>query len=220
MRPYYQADGITLFHGDALDCAEEWLEADILITDPPYGISYKGKWQRSAGKVDIAGDATTNLRDEVLALWGDIRPGLVFGSWRARNIPANTQAVIIWDKTDGIGVGMGHLPCPWGSSHEEVYAIGRWRRDPNIDRVGSVIRTNLHVTGTATQIGHPTPKPVGLLERLIGSCMPGTIADPFAGSGSTLIAARNQGREAIGVEIEEKYCELIVARLAQTPLPY
>jgi site-specific DNA-methyltransferase (adenine-specific) len=62
--------------------------------------------------------------------------------------------------------------------------------------------------------GHPTPKPIPLMGNLIEKCPDGVIADPFAGSGATLIAARNLGRKTIGVELEEKYCEIIASRLA------
>lgn len=108
---------------------------------------------------------------------------------------------------------MGDLATAFGTSHEDIYLLGRWERTTK--RRGSVIVTDGSPSAETTRVGHPTPKPVGLMEVIIESAPAGVIADPFAGGGSTLVAARNQGRRAIGVELEERYCEIIANRLNQ-----
>lgn len=208
MKPYYQDDQVTLYHGDCLEVTE-WLVADVLVTDPPYGMSFQSD-HRADKFAKIAGDGTTEIRDQVLASWGS-KPAAVFGTWRAER-PNSVRQVLIWDKR-GAGPGMGDVSLAFGSSHEEVYLIGRWER--RSIRRGSVITTESSPSELTTRIGHPTPKPVGVMEILIAAAPDGTISDPFAGSGSTLVAARNLGRRAIGVELEERYCEIAARRLDQ-----
>lgn len=214
--PYYQGDQVTLYHGDCREITE-WLEADVMVTDPPYGMGYsgfggrRGEPRRSSGPLVIAGDKTTDIRDDVLSAWGG-KPALVFGRW-TEDRPSATRQVIVWDKSAN-GPGMGALDLPWGPSHEEIYVLGSgWTGK----RRGSVYAAKPYTSGDAERPDHPTPKPTGLLEALIRHTV-GAIADPFVGSGSTLIAAKNLGRRAIGVELDERYCEIAAKRLAQDVL--
>ena len=214
MTPYYDHAGIVIFHGDCREI-DAWLSADVLVTDPPYGMSFLSS--RTKGSARIANDHDTATRDAALALWG-ARPAVVFGTWKAPR-PADTTTVLVWDKSDGVGPGMGDLGAAFGTSHEEIYLLGAWPKQR--DRQGSVLRTACAMGnpfGLVAVTGHPTPKPLALMERLILAAPPGTIADPFMGSGSTLVAAKNLGRRAIGIEIEERYCEIAAKRLSQEVL--
>lgn len=218
MSLYYQDDYVQLFHGNCLTEHREWLDADVLVTDPPYGMAYsgfggrKGEPRRSTGKLSVAGDNDTSIRDAALEAWAD-RPAIAFGKWTVAR-PAKTRQLIIWDKSDN-GPGMGALDLPWGPSFEEAYVLGSGFTGK---REGSVYRVKPFTSGDADRPNHPTPKPTGLMERLIEKCPAGVIADPFAGSGSTLVAAKNLGRQVIGVELEERYCEIIAKRCAQDVL--
>lgn len=213
MAPYYSDDLVTLYHGDCREITA-WLEADVLVTDPPYGMGYESNRNRDKRNVKIGrpvvGDSTTADRDSVLAAWGS-RPALVFGKWTCVR-PAATRARLIWDKRVQ---GTGDLSIPWGPADEEIYVLGSGFSGK---RTGNVISAQMLMSNDAERPDHPTPKPVGLMEALIAKCPPGVIADPFAGSGSTLLAAKNQGRRAIGVEIDERYCEVAAKRLAQDTL--
>ena len=208
--PFYEQDGITLYLGDCTKVLP-WLEADVLVTDPPYGMRYeRHSRSRDRSVQEVTGDHDTSLRDAALALWGN-RPALVFGS--CRNNRPDCEQLLIWDK--GEEAAMGH-PV-FFSAHEEVYVRGTgWigPRRPNVIRVNGLARGG----ALRKTLGHSTPKPVSLMQTLVRHCPPGIIADPFAGSGATLVAARAEGRVAIGVEIEERHCEAIACRLAQGDL--
>lgn len=215
MSIYYQDESVTLYHGD---CREEtaWLEADVLVSDVPYGMSFRSGMRGHFGESEVAGDGDTSARDDALRLWGD-RPALVFGRWSIPR-PTNTRMVLTWEK--GNHVGMGALSLPWKPNTEEVYVLG----DGFTGHRGSSVLRHLAIAGTVgrAQDGtrhHPTQKPLDLMADLIAKTV-GTVADPFAGSGSTLVAAKQLGRKAIGVELEERYCEVIAKRLAQGVLDF
>lgn len=216
MSLYYEDEFVELHLGDCR-AVRGWTRADVLVTDPPYGMGFQSN-MRKGGKLDrIEGDRDTEVRDAVVDLWGDRKPALMFGRWSVP-APAGERQRLIWHKANT--PGMGDLSIPWGPAHEEIHLLGRgWDVAATGEkRIGSVITTNGARGGAAGDenvTGHPTPKPVSLMEALIARTPPGVIADPFAGSGATLIAARNLGRRAIGVELEERYCELIVRRLSQ-----
>lgn len=213
MTPYYDEDGITIYNADCLDVLPHLDPDDFaaLVTDPPYGIAYKSNQRRDTLADSIVGDEDTSLRDAVLGWWGD-RPAIVFGSWRVQR-PVDTRALLVWD-TKG-ALGMGALDLPWKPAHQEVYVLGRGFEG----RRGTDVLTYPPVQSMARNgRQHPHQKPVPLMVDLLGKCPPGTVIDPFMGSGSTLRAAKDLGRPAVGIEVDERYCEIAVQRLGQEVL--
>lgn len=221
IEPYYSDDLVTLYHDDCRE-VREWLAADILVTDPPYGIGWTQRQTPGAhGDMrhdGIANDADTGARDAALDLWGD-RPALVFGSLSAE-YPKGWLRMLVFQKPT-IATGITGRRLPWLNNWEPVFVLGRGWPDA-LPRHSAVVPTRRLTasgySGYATEAGHPHAKPLDVLEQLIAACPPGVIADPFSGSGSTLVAAKQLGRKAIGVEIEERYCEITAKRLAQDTL--
>jgi hypothetical protein len=178
------------------------------VTDPPYGQGFiGGAW----GGNKVANDEDTTTRDAALEAWGK-KPALVFGNWRCVR-PKNVIHRLIWNKEGrNAGILATRETVPWFPADEEIYILGKgWVGPPD----SNIYATTENRSSAAKLAGHPTPKPIRLMEQLIAKAPQGILADPFSGSGATLVAAKNLGRKVIGVELEEKYCELIAKRLSQ-----
>ena len=222
MKPYYSDDLVTLFHGDCRDITD-WLTADVLVMDPPYGRAWRQGRLKSARQADdshggILGDLDTEVRDHVLAAWGD-RPSLVFGDLMLAP-PAGTKQVLVYRKAPNAGT-RGAL----GGRRrdlEAIYMVGKW--PTGLGGLTSIVTTAAPSQGNPSspqgKFQHPHAKPIDVMAELIAMCMDGVIADPFAGSGSTLVAAKLVGRRAIGVELDAGHCRTVARRLAQDALPF
>lgn len=219
MNPYYQRDDVTLYLGD---CAEFEIAHDLLVTDPPYGQEFKsGKsdlWGGIKGDDDMAG--TLDRIQRVLKGLKRGRHVYIFGNrFDFTKLPLCGLTDLVWDK--GM-IGMGDLSEPWGPQHENItfatYELSKANRNKGYGnlsarlRKGSVIRSIR--PNSARVKHHPMEKPVDILRQLIesSSVMGEIVYDPFAGSGSTLIAAALEGRKGIGCEFEERYCEIAAKR--------
>ncbi len=213
-KPYYEDEAVTIYHGDCRAIMAEMPPVELMLTDPPYGIGYDSGW-RVAGvtpwKGQVANDGDVSARDFALSFHAGA--ALIFGSRKAP-LPPGCRQVLIWDK--GPALGMGALDIPWKPSYEEIYVIGKgWtgKRDE-----GAVLYCPPVQSMAKNGRVHPNEKPIPLLGRLLAKSPAGAVLDPFMGSGTTLRAAKDLGRKAIGIELEEKYCEIAAKRMAQEVL--
>ena len=228
MKPYYDRDGITIFNADCRDVLPTLDRVDCVITDPPYQsldanvlagtttrlVPRNGKrlsadddgWFSTLPPCEVRVVLQTCralLRETgALYVFADVKSGLeLFPGW--------TRNVIVWDKQT---IGMGYA---WRRMHEWIaYEPMKAHKLRDLS-LGDIIRC----AGVEDK-QHPTEKPVGVLKPLIlNSTDPGDlILDPFMGSGTTLRAAKDLGRRAIGIELEEKWCEVAAKRLSQEVL--
>lgn len=211
-RRTYEDELTTLYLGDART-ETNWLNADVLITDPPYG----RKWQQRDLANDthhgIIGDENTSTRDTILDLWGADRPAIVFGDLTLPP-PKGCKQVLIYAKPPDAGA-RGAVGG-WRRDAEAIYLIGQW--PTGIGGETSILRTQATSIGgpygNAGRYGHPHAKPGDIMAKLVAHT-DGVIADPFAGSGTTLVVAKRLGRRSIGVEIDERYFKTATRRLSQ-----
>ena len=212
MKPYYDHAGIQIYHGDCREILPS-IKADMLVTDPPYGIALDTDYSRRSNfavkgrKYDqIQGD---EVPMDFAFLFGI---GKVQVVWGANNWPAQLpfepkrDGWICWDKRT-----IESADSILGSPFELAAVIGQ--------RIYRMIRLQhcgvKHADGDRAGRFHPTQKPVMLFRHCLSFLPDGIIVDPFLGSGSSLVAAKELGRRAIGIEIEERYCEVAAKRLSQ-----
>lgn len=224
-KPYYDKDGITIYHGDCQTILPRIQNANLCVTDPPYGIG-KADWDLrmpidwfgeilriigSKGAAYVFGDCTELSRFQVY--WESL--GVRWSSrcvWAYQDGPRNQKA---WTRK--------HEDCLvyHAKSHQQktpkepsIHADPRWGDERLMGDVWNVPRV---LGNYAERVDHPSQKPFRLIELpIIASSDEGdTVIDPFLGSGTTLFAARELGRKAIGIEREEKYCEIAADRLRQ-----
>lgn len=212
MKPYYQDEYATIYHGDCREILPGLPKIDLVLTDPPYGIkletAYKLRGRSRLAQCkdypEIHGD-DQEFDPTFLLKW----PCILWGAnYYCSKLP-KSSGWLVWDKrcgrmqndqTDGelaftnVIKGVRIFHHEWNG----------FRRDSEID-----------------ESYHPTQKPVALIIWVLSfKWIPGgLILDPFMGSGTTLRAAKDLQRKAIGIEIEEKYCEVAAKRLAQEVLP-
>lgn len=223
MTPYYEHAGITIYHGDCREILPTLKREsiDLVVSDPPYGVRFQSNC-RTLQFDKIAGDESTEaaLEGTRLAL-PSIKSGrhlYIFGRFDFSVLPLSAASELIWDKQ---AMSMGNLQIPWGSQHEYIQFYILHDSGPKVAERGKLsarLRRGTILSFPRPQASiHPTEKPVILLRHLIesSSCIGDTVLDYFAGSGSTLCAAQCEGRRAIGIEIEEKYCEIAAKRLSQ-----
>jgi site-specific DNA-methyltransferase (adenine-specific) len=202
VKPYYEHNGITIYHADCkealLDLPVGWMQKCDLVTDPPYGIlNLGGKWGR---KKELRWDK--ERWDGVPNLVSMMPNAIVWGGnyW----VLPPRRGWLIWYKRDSVP-SAADVELAWTSFDMNSRLIDH-----------PIAATN------AERCGHPTQKPYRVMSWCISFLPPNghTILDPFCGSGTTLIAAKNHGRKAIGIEIEERYCEMAANRLKQEVLAF
>ena len=217
---YYDKDGIQIFHGDCREVLPTLEPVDLVLTDPPYGVNLREGIHKGAprknylhkGGYESYEDTLENLREVVI-------PAV------ASSLAMSTRAAVfcaqsrISEFPPASALGGVHLPSgcgrtSWGFNNFQpvlLYGIS--------PLIGTGCRPTVlnNATGAAEKNGHPCPKPQKWMRFFVNICsLDGeTILDPFMGSGTTLVAAKLLGRKCIGIEIEEKYCEIAAKRLEQ-----
>jgi len=190
IQPVYDCDGIQIYHGDCREILPHLPKVDLVLTDPPYPDYHTELYQYTEDMLSCLSSYKCLQK--------------IF--WTAKaTFPLDYTAIHIWDKKTGAGSEYERIFERYGQHNYKVYRF---------------YLINSTVAASFTRdifTGHPSQKPIKLIKTLTNDAQ--YILDPFMGSGTTLVAAKQLHRKAIGIEIEEKYVEIAIKRLGQGVLP-
>jgi site-specific DNA-methyltransferase (adenine-specific) len=199
MTPYFESGGIAIYHGDSREILPGLAPSfDALVTDPPYGFGFAAeptKWRRLAGNAPEAWDDNRpNYLTEILSM----APAQIVWGGNFFSLPVS-RGWLVWVKPDA-PPSMSTVELAW----------------TNLDRCAQHVSHSIAATNPE-RLGHPTQKPLAVMKWTLAQLPPRArrVLDPFMGSGTTLVAAKDMGMEAVGIDREERYCEMAAQRLAQ-----
>lgn len=218
MKPYFEESGIQIFHGDCRDIAPTLQPFDLCLTDPPYGLGENAKRVASRGRGGLGGASP------ILTDYGDF-------DWDMK--PADTELVLQMTGTakESIVWGGNYFYMPprrgwlvWDKQNTGDFADCElaWTNLKTSVRIFRHMWNGmLRASESDVPRVHPTQKPIALMKWCLGFAPNAkTMIDPFMGSGSSLVAAKHRGMTAVGIDKEERYCEIAAKRLAQSVLNF
>jgi len=206
-KPYYEESGITIYHGDCMEIIPNLPKVDLVLTDPPYGIGESNK--KNLSRVNLAKPTDYGSYE-----WDKSRPSqdlfdlcvskgnmaIVWGGNYFKSAPSSCW--LVWDKMNG---GNDFADCELA-----------WTNLPKAVRLFKFMWNGMLRDGEKITRVHPTQKPLELMSWCLGLVpQANSVIDPFMGSGTTLRACKDLGRKSVGIEMEEKYCEIAAKRLRQ-----
>jgi len=209
VKPYYADETVTLYHGDSRDVLPLLGPADVVITDPPYSSGRSEAEFAATGNIAVILHEASRIAPVMLVFGTSSGRGVEFVRSSIRVLPHNR--VLAWHRTFANSPAAG----PWRWDLVLIHVFGK-------GSFGRPLASSLMITGEtralARETGHKSPVPIGVMSWLYDPFAPGVVVDPFAGSGSLLLAARRAGGKAIGIEADEQYCEIAANRLQQLTL--
>lgn len=239
MEPYYDQDGITIYHGDCRDVLSMIDPVELVLTDPPWIAQKKGLTRRSKGVADVVTPSRSISYGEIgefdmevlkLAFSKTTADMMVICGFKEMRWVCEAlhpvRGIFGWHKPNG-GISVAY-PAPldlafivWGAHKSKITGFQHWKSSVfsvPVPTAGCISNGERILESKNGKAAHPAQGPLALYQQLLKPGN-GPVLDCYAGTGTTLVAAKLAGRKAIGIEREERYCEMAAKRLRQGVLP-